>query len=121
MREIKFRGLRIDGKGWVYGYVDYNEYNNIAVIHSDASTTQVIPETVGQFTGLTDKNGKEIYEGDKLINSKREVGLVVWYEAGFHLECNRRNGSTFYIPLDKGFLQNKEIIGNIHEKEEYKL
>jgi hypothetical protein len=68
-----------------------------------------------QFTGLTDKNGVDVFERDKLINPKGEIGTVIWDEAGFYLECIRKNGVVFMIPLTKGFMQNKEVIGNEFE------
>lgn len=113
MREILFRGKTSDGE-WYEGnlfVLDDNKGYKITV-GSDAVTfsAYVIPETVGQYTGLTDKNGKRIFEGDILKWDSQEWGckyneLVEW---NYELLSGRVND----------WRQWCEVIGNIHDNPE---
>ncbi len=111
VRQIKFRGLRVDGKGWVYGF--YIERHGISEILQPSGTTPVIPETVGQFTGLLDKNGKDVYEGDKLQTEKLGFAYVVWDDAAFAMKSP---GSEAIDWVHSSEYTKSEVISNIHEE-----
>lgn len=130
-REIKFRGLSVDGKGWICGslILPNTENGNTYIQDSNGSGRKVIPETVGQFTGLHDKNGKEIYEGDVFTantypfvdNGKPNYnGVLCWVFSGFQycltLVNKDKRGISEGINevLEDGSWI--EVIGNIHEK-----
>ena len=125
MREILFRGKRADNDQWVNGFYAH-ELQGGHFISADEgawydgpmlSYVEVIPETVGQYTGLDDKNGVKIFEGDILRGSM--VNLIVAYEgAGF---------VAYWMDHDYGYgtekmwcnlVEGGEVIGNIHDNPE---
>ena len=84
MREIKFRGKRELNKVWVYGWysAEYVYYPRILTIDDDYV---VIPETVGQYTGLKDENDLELFEGDIFRAYEDEVlGIVEFVKGAFY-------------------------------------
>ncbi len=112
MRQIKFRGKRTDGV-WVYG-------TNVYIPIKDKWKTRingsrVDPETIGQFTGLHDRNGKDIYEGD-LIRDDEFTYVVYWMEdvAAFMVEEYHSECDAPKIFLLSDFGRECEVVGNIH-------
>jgi len=112
MRTIKFRGKIPNTHTWVYGDLQQNVSiilgrNSAAVING----FEVDPETVGQFTGLTDKNGRDIYEGDLL----KYLKYPVTYEDGSFCATFEYDLVRCWLNSDDCNLETLEVIGNIHE------
>jgi uncharacterized phage protein (TIGR01671 family) len=119
MRTIKFRGKWLYNDEWVYGYLlkrcDKTEIYNV---NSDGSLfwANVYPQTVGQFTGRHDKNGKEIYEGDIIQNEDTGlVGSVVYINESFALDLGKTYGALYFFSLETNMCQ---VIGNIYDGKE---
>ena len=113
MREIRFRGKTDCGK-WVYGYFTLNDDDKACIIpEADPSGfwREVDPATVGQYTGLKDKSGKEIYEGDIVRDIDTSKVFEIMYQGHMFLRYERKPMYMFYT-LDGDCL---EVIGNIHD------
>lgn len=120
MREIKFRGKRIDSGEWVWGFVvEYGyagEVKTYIVPHyaSELYAFEIDPATVGQYTGLQDKNGREIYEGDIFhIGDENIKYTVKWHDTAL-MGHQQRTGS--YVGLTY-WRNDMVLLGNIHDKE----
>lgn len=136
MRDYKFRGKTKNGE-WIYGslllindkaYIREGQYGDLDDIDFGWGFEEVMPETVGQFTGLLDKNGVEIYEGDILGRcfDDYDENCIVKYKNGMLIletvnsrairPCNIDRGFgwselKYYTHYRNGF----EVIGNIHD------
>ena len=130
MREVKFRGKRVDNGEWVVG--DYMRYSNkksiIMVDLLEEEDYWVSSETVGQYTGLKDKNGKEIYEGDIVSFEDSDggyeypdlavnTGIVEYGELGFYF-TNRVAVEMDDFYIKDGRCDEIEVLGNIYENPE---
>lgn len=155
MREILFRGKRVDNGKWEFGsYFRHNnrqkcvigdydkpeDFDDIIIFSGSAdwnmprplNYVKVDPSTVGQYTGLTDKNGKKIFEGD-IVHYVYEPGKAFWHSnqnsviefrsTGFYMRCIR---GTNKFPCSSGWLVTIphregscfEVIGNIYDNPE---
>lgn len=151
MREILFRGKRIDNKRWVEGsyfHAPLTEescpgaeiedglffltgYHRDCIATEEGCVCQIDPSTLGQFTGMTDKNGTRIFEGDIVSGTallRERTGVIVWIEliTGFGVRYTERDDPTAW--QESSILHDiarhnysefcAKVVGNIHDNEE---
>ena len=129
MREILFRGKNYDGE-WIEGYYVHQGKSHEIYYkdYQEFPSRFVTPETVGQYTGLTDKNGRKIFEGDIIHLEYSQVffgGVYfgeytaeVSYKEGCFITDGTNNGDEIETPLSGFDNDEVEIIGNIHDNPE---
>lgn len=130
-KEILFRGKRVDNDEWAFGdlIVSKNKY----YIHPQGNSFQVDgvlsrlivlhevkSETVGQYTGLTDKNGKKIFEGDIVKVTTGIEGYKSTYHSTIQeVKYNAKMcGIAVFLPFDNSDIVEVEVIGNIYDNKE---
>lgn len=125
MREILFRGKKIDGGEWIRGYYAENSHGSSSIQPKGRCLSCMVnPETVGQFTGLTDCLNNAMYEGDlvrafddkKCVFDKFFIGVVTFIGGAFGVEWHFTDFQTFMPFRDIG---NKiKVVGNVFDNPE---
>lgn len=130
-REIKFRGRRRDNGEWVVGsYTLIQDADGVWLEDTNLDMVKVMPETLGQFTGLTDMNGREIYEGDRVTWLRHRMDGSGFLEEG-HVRFSVDEQRVFVVNRfttmdDREMLHdiircrkhNLRVVGNIHDNPE---
>lgn len=132
MREILFRAKTVCDGDWIYGGITWNPSKKKVFIYTEWDEGEVIPETVGQYTGMTDKNGKKIFESDIVKMSYRgdvltavvrfgnynQPDKILKTHLGFYFDFDTVNFEDFR--KDVGYWTGRtfgeiEVIGNIYD------
>ena len=126
MRDILFRGKRLDNGAWVYGSLLQVECEDGSIVTAifdrkdSGGDAEVRPSTVGQYTGLKDKNGKRIWEGDVVRCGTGRICKVTFFISPGFSGFDLVPVVGFYAPPPNEWLlfADTEIIGNIHDNQE---
>lgn len=127
MREIRYRGIGIAERKWVFGSLWFDTRNKATLIWSEELKywVRVDPATVGQYTGLKDEHGKEIYEGDVIrspLSEDKTRPHRIFYHTGnaAFMGALVDRKELCYLRLDQDWIYKfgKEVIGNIHDNPE---
>ena len=123
MREILFRAKRLFNETWVYGGF-VGEYDGYPIITSNESEIyEVAPETVGEYIGLTDMNGRKIFEGD-IVSCMTKYGgdigivtfkdgkFVIYWQSEYHYPKCRKITDYYYVNA------RTKVMGNIYDNPE---
>ena len=118
MREIIFRAKTVCDGDWVYGGITWNPSKKEVFIHTEWDEGKVIPETVGQYTGLCDKNGTKIFAGDIVKTKYGRLCEVRWFSSPcsqcwdlIPIEATQKAPDSYDVWASK----NLEVVGNVHD------